>query len=190
MVSLKRGVGQPWKLEKEESQSQVLAATTQTVSREEGVGQIILITWWCLCLPVEEMAAVGLSPVVIKDLITYYRTHWCDHVTRVQWDQHDQKNPLSSPYIPGSPNFCIKPLYSHCTCQILTQISDTMCLHFSSFFKKIICNKFIFITFALFRNTKQKLLPVNPEGKENRKSIGCYANVYLSKGNPFFFIAL
>lgn len=112
-----------------------MAATTQTVSREEGVGQIILITWWCLCPPVEEMTAVGLSPVVTKDLITYYRTHRCDHVTRVQeGDQHDQKNPLSSPYIPGSPNFCIKPLYSHCTCQILTQISDTMCLHFSSFF--------------------------------------------------------
>lgn len=47
MASLRREAVWPQKLENQESQSHVLAVSTRTVSREEGVGQISLLTKSC-----------------------------------------------------------------------------------------------------------------------------------------------
>lgn len=55
---------QLWKLEKAESQSD-LCSTHPNSIQGRGVGQIILITSSCHTLPVEAIAAVALSPLLL-----------------------------------------------------------------------------------------------------------------------------
>lgn len=101
-----------WKFEKAESQSDLCSAHTSSI-QGRGVGQIILITSSCHSLPAEEIAAVAQScssSELLHIWTTYHRTHcWYGclrHLStrrRPAWSD-DQKNLLSSPYTPGSPN--------------------------------------------------------------------------------------
>lgn len=137
---------------KKQNHSQISAVPTQTVSREEGVSQIILITWSCCSLPIcgdswssSESAVIIHLTRLPQDTLLIWLPMSLVHRRRTAWPG-DQKKLLSSPHIPGGSKSYFKPLYSLHTCH--TQV--TMCLYFFQFSEKVVWNKFILLTLLYF----------------------------------------
>ena len=154
MASLRREAVWPRKLEKQESQSHVLAVPTRTVSREEGVGQISLTTKSCW-LPHVERSSCDSS----ESCVTTHWNHlpmWC-HVTGLQGGQQHDQWPAETAHILRSSDSDIK-FYSPHICQTLILVSDNDVLIFFQFPEKAVCCKFIFINLALFHNKIKALL--------------------------------
>lgn len=139
MASLIREAVWPWKLEKQESQSHVLAVSTWTVSREEGVGQISLITKSCW-LPVERISCDSS-----ESCVTTHWNHfpmWC-HVTYLQGGQQNDQWPEKL-FILLEALILILNFIPLIFAKLWFWYQIMMCWYFSSFLKKLyVANSFL-----------------------------------------------